>query len=397
MTDRIKRGRNTSTADQRTSPPDQDRARSAVAGRALRPRDWSPVRAMTRRLSPDGTRTVTVPAESPRSAVVDCAVYVDGRRQPGEWTFAEALAAARREESGFVWLGLHEPELAEMTEIAESYGLHELAVEDAVKAQQRPKLERFGEVSFLVLRTARYCEHTELTENSEVVETGQVMLFIGPHFLISVRHGDASRLAPVREELESRQDLLLHGPWAVAYAITDRVVDLYLEVADQLEDDMDVLEIEVFDRQATGRIQRIYQLKRELVEFKRAVMPLQRPLLALTTQMNREVPKEVRRYFRDVQDHLSRTVEQVNSYDDLLNSILQARLAQVTVDQNNDMRKIAAWAAIAAVWTAIAGIYGMNFEFMPELKVAYGYPVVLALMLTISLTLYRWFRRNDWL
>ncbi|MBX7269658.1 magnesium/cobalt transporter CorA [Micromonospora sp. Llam7] len=352
---------------------------------------------MTRRLNPDGSQPAQTPAGLRRSAVVDCALYLDGRRQAGDWDYAAALAAARSAETGFVWLGLHEPELAEMTEIATTYGLHELAVEDAVKAHQRPKLERFGEVSFLVLRTARYCEHTELTENSEVVETGQVMLFIGPHFVISVRHGDACRLAPVREELETRQDLLLHGPWAVAYAITDRIVDLYLEVADQLEDDMDVLETEVFDRQASGRIQRIYQMKRELVEFKRAVMPLQRPLLVLTTQMNRDVPKEVRRYFRDVQDHLSRTVELVNSYDDLLNSILQARLAQVTVDQNNDMRKIAAWAAIAAVWTAIAGIYGMNFEFMPELKVTYGYPVVLALMLGISLALYRWFRRNDWL
>ncbi|MFV2102291.1 magnesium/cobalt transporter CorA [Micromonospora sp. LOL_024] len=383
----------------RARPTGQDDGQvgSLGGGRTPRPRNWSPVRAMTRRLSPDGSQLARTPAERRRNAVVDCALYLDGRRQAGDWDYAEALAAARSAETGFVWLGLHEPELAEMTEIATTYGLHELAVEDAVKAQQRPKLERFGDVNFLVLRTARYCEHTELTETSDVVETGQVMLFIGPHFVISVRHGDACRLAPVREELEARQELLLHGPWAVAYAITDRVVDLYLEVADQLEDDMDVLETEVFDRQSSGRIQRIYQMKRELVEFKRAVMPLQRPLLTLTTQMNRDVPKEVRRYFRDVQDHLSRTVELVNSYDDLLNSILQARLAQVTVDQNNDMRKIAAWAAIAAVWTAIAGIYGMNFEFMPELKVTYGYPVVLALMLGISLALYRWFRRNDWL
>ncbi|NGM14985.1 magnesium/cobalt transporter CorA [Verrucosispora sp. CWR15] len=374
-----------------------DRTASANGSRALRPRSWSPVRAVTRRLSPDGSQSGQPSTERRRNAVVDCALYLDGQRQAGDWDYADALAAARSAEAGFVWLGLHEPELAEMTDIATTYGLHELAVEDAVKAQQRPKLERFGEVSFLVLRTARYCEHTELTENSEVVETGQVMLFIGPQFVISVRHGDACRLAPVREELEARRELLLNGPWAVAYAITDRVVDLYLEVADQLEDDMDVLETEVFDRQTSGRIQRIYQMKRELVEFKRAVMPLQRPLVTLTSQMNRDVPKEVRRYFRDVQDHLSRTVEQVNSYDDLLNSILQARLAQVTVDQNNDMRKIAAWAAIAAVWTAIAGIYGMNFDFMPELRVTYGYPVVLALMLSISLALYRWFRRNDWL
>ncbi|TDC57733.1 magnesium/cobalt transporter CorA [Micromonospora sp. KC207] len=377
---------------------ERSEATSPTGGRAIKPRAWAPVRAMTRILNADGSQRAPTPrgTGTGRSAVMDSALYVDGRRQPGDWHYAQALAAARRER-GFVWIGLHEPELAEMTAIADTFGLHELAVEDAVKAQQRPKLERFGEVSFLVLRTARYCEHDELTENSEVVETGQVMLFIGPNFVISVRHGDACRLAPVRAGLEAKHELLAHGPWAVAYAITDRVVDLYLEVADRLEDDLDVLEADVFDRQSTGRIQRVYQMKRELVEFKRAVVPLQRPLLTLTAQVSREIPQEVRRYFRDVQDHLSRTVEQVNSYDDLLNSILQARLAQVTVDQNNDMRKIAAWAGIAAVWTAIAGIYGMNFENMPELKMMYGYPVVLALMLAISLALYRWFRRNGWL
>ncbi|MEW2443130.1 magnesium/cobalt transporter CorA [Micromonospora marina] len=376
----------------------RDRTAGTDGSRALRPRAWSaPVRAMSRILNADGSPRTAQPAGPERSGIVDCGLYVDGERRPGHPQYAEALAAARQERDGFVWLGLHEPDLAEMTEIAATFGLHELAVEDAVKAQQRPKLEHFGEIVFLVLRTARYCEHAELTENSEVVETGQVMLFIGPHFVISVRHGDACRLAPVRADLEAKRDLLRHGPWAVAYAITDRVVDLYLEVADRLEDDLDVLEADVFDRQSSGRIQRIYQMKRELVEFKRAVVPLQRPLMTLTAQVNRAVPQEVRRYFRDVQDHLSRTVEQVNSYDDLLNSILQARLAQVTVDQNNDMRKIAAWAAIGAVWTAIAGIYGMNFDNMPELKWTYGYPGVWALMLAASFTLYRLFRRNGWL
>ncbi|WP_371686179.1 magnesium/cobalt transporter CorA [Micromonospora sp. 15K316] len=366
-------------------------------GRLPMPRSWTaPVRAMTRILSTDGAQRLPQPAQSGHDAIVDCALYVDGKRQPGDWNYADALAAARAQQ-GFVWLGLHQPGLEQMSAIAATYGLHELAVEDAVKAAQRPKLERFGDVSFLVLRTARYCEHAELTEHSEVVETGQVMLFIGPNFLISVRHGDAGRLSPIRADLETKQELLLHGPWAVAYSITDRVVDLYLEVADKIEDDLDTLEAQVFDRDGSGRIQRIYQMKRELVEFKRAVVPLQRPLLTLTSQVNREVPKEIRRYFRDVQDHLSRTVEQVNSYDDLLNSILQARLAQVTVDQNNDMRKIAAWAAIAAVWTAIAGIYGMNFTYMPELDWKYGYPVIWALMLACSWMLYRWFRRNGWL
>jgi magnesium transporter len=353
---------------------------------------------MSRILSADGHQQRSMLTQRPgHDAVVDCALYVDGVRQPGQWHYDKALAAAREQRNAFVWLGLHEPDHADMVGIAETYDLHELAVEDAVKAEQRPKLERFGEVLFLVLRTARYCEHDELTENSEVVETGQVMLFIGPHFVISVRHGDACRLAPVRADLESKRELLEHGPWAVAYAVTDRVVDLYLEVADRIEDDLDDLETEVFARETRGRIQRIYQMKRELVEFKRAVVPLQRPLMTLTEQFNRDVPKEVRRYFRDVQDHLTRTVEQVNSYDDLLNSILQARLAQVSVEQNNDMRKIAAWAAIAAVWTAVAGIYGMNFEHMPELHWTYSYPAVWAFNLAVSFVLYRWFRRNGWL
>ncbi|MGI5146352.1 magnesium/cobalt transporter CorA [Plantactinospora sp. CA-294935] len=379
-------------------PTDSDRV--AVSGNSRpRPRAWTaPVRAVTRMLSTEvGQQRTPENSRPDGQGVVDCGLYVDGVRQPGQLGYAEALDAAQQQPGAFVWLGVHEPSQAEMAGIAAAYGLHELAVEDAVKAEQRPKLERFGEVSFLVLRTVRYVRHGELTENSEVIETGQVMLFIGPTFVLTVRHGDACRLAPVRSDLEARQEILRQGPWAVAYAVMDRVVDIYLEVTDRVGDDLDVLEGEVFARQAHGRIQRIYQMKRELVEFKRAVVPLQRPMMTLTAQVNREVPKEIRRYFRDVQDHLTRTVEQVNSYDDLLNSILQARLAQVTVDQNNDMRKIAAWAAIAAVWTAIAGIYGMNFDFMPETGWKYGYPVVLALMLLISLGLYRWFRRNRWL
>jgi magnesium transporter len=333
-----------------------------------------------------------------RSGVVDCALYIDGVRQPDPADFTEAIAEARRHTNAFVWLGLHEPGAAEMAAVAEAYGLHELAVEDAVKGEQRPKLEQFsGEVSFLVLRTARYVEHAELTETSEVVETGHVMLFVGPQFVISVRRGDACRLAPVRADLETKRELLKHGPWAVAYAVTDRVVDIYVEVAEAVEQDLDTLEEHVFSGDGQGRIQRIYQLKRELVEFRRAVAPLQRPIMTLTADTNAEVPKAIRRYFRDVQDHLTKTVEQIISYDELLNSILQARLAQVTVDQNNDMRKIAAWAAIAAVQTAIAGVYGMNFRFMPELNWRYGYPGVLLLMLCSAAVLYRFFRRSGWL
>jgi magnesium transporter len=377
---------------------DGTHGRSDAVNRSLA-RAWTaPVRAMNRILgTPDDGPTAPRPGGPRSSSVVDCALYIGGRRQPGDWSYADAFEAARQRDDAFVWLGLHEPSQQEMTGVAETFDLHELAVEDAVTAEQRPKLEQFGDVHLLVLRSARYVMHGELTETSQVVETGQVLVFIGERFAITVRHGDACRLASVRADLESKQNLLEQGPWAVAYAVTDRVVDLYLEVADQVEADLDTLEENAFSRESGARVQQIYQMKRELVEFRRAVVPLQRPLLTLTASGSQLVPKEIRRYFRDVQDHLVRTVEQLASYDDLLNSILQARLAQVTVDQNNDMRKIAAWAGISAAWTAIAGVYGMNFQYMPELTWRYGYSGVWALMVLASVLLYRAFRRNGWL
>ncbi|HEV7899984.1 MAG TPA: magnesium/cobalt transporter CorA [Planosporangium sp.] len=332
------------------------------------------------------------------SGVVDCALYVDGVRQPGDWNYRDALLAARRASNAFVWLGLKEPDANELADIADAFDLHELPVEDAVKSHQRPKVERYGDMTFVTLRTARYVEHAELTENSEVVESGDVMMFIGEHFIITVRHGDAARLAPVRAGLGEKHDLLKQGPWAVAYAVYDLVVDVLIEVSAAIEEDIAIVEDSVFARQSSGgRIQRIYQLQRELMEFKRAVLPLQRPLAGLTTGQVADVPSEIRRYFRDVNDHLTRTVEQVMYFDDLLNSILAARLAQVTVDQNNDMRKIAAWASIAAVWTTIAGIYGMNFKYMPERDWKYGYAIVWAVMVAISMGMYRGFRRSGWL
>ena len=372
--------------------------RSTGQNRSLA-RAWTvPVRAMNRILgSTDGHHDIDGDGAETGNSVVDCGVYVNGKREPGRFTPDEALRAASSRDDAFVWLGLHEPTQREMSAIGRTYGLHELAVEDAVKAEQRPKLEQFGTVQFLVLRTARYLPHRELTETSQIVETGQMMLFIGERFVITVRHGDATRLAPVRADLEERGVLLEQGPWAVAYAVTDRVVDAYVAVADQVEADLDLLEERVFSRESGSPVQQIYQMKRELVEFRRAVTPLQRPLAMITSPQSHLVSKEIRRYFRDVQDHLTRTVEQVSSYDDLLNSILQARLAQVTVDQNNDMRKIAAWAGIATVWTAGAGVYGMNFRHMPELQWQYGYPALILLLLLITVLLYRAFRRNGWL
>jgi magnesium transporter len=375
------------------------RSRSTGANRSLS-RAWTaPVRAMNRFLGTAESDHSSARSRSVGSAVVDCGVYIDGKREPGDFTPDEALREVRaRGENAFVWLGLHQPTQEEMADIAHSYGLHELAVEDAVKAEQRAKLEQYGTVHVLVLRTARYVPHGELTETSQVVETGQMMIFIGERFVITVRHGDASELGSVRTDLQTeRPTLLEQGPWAVAYAVTDRVVDHYLAVAEQIEAELDIIEEGVFSRDSASPIQAIYQMKRELVEFRRAVLPLQRPLASIAAPQSRLVPKEIRRYFRDVQDHLTRTVEQVSSYDDLLNSILQARLAQVTVDQNNDMRKIAAWAGIATVWTAFAGIEGMNFKYMPELDWPFSYPLLWTLLLVISVFLYRGFRRSGWL
>jgi magnesium transporter len=357
----------------------------------------APVRAVTRIFaSPPGG--ANLPARRPGGlGLVDCGLYVDGRRQEGDWSDPSKALAAARQRGGFVWLGLHEPGEQELSGIARVFDLDEFAVEDAVVGGDRAKIEQYGEMTFLVVRTARYVEHKELTETSEIVETGDLMIFIGADYVVTVRHGELGALGGIRHELEHNPDLLGIGPWAVVYAILDRVVDSYVDVADRVQVDIDLVESNVFARQGNGGIARIYQLKRELVEFKRAVMPLQRPLTALVDGRLGTMPADVMRNFRDVNDHMLRTVEQVTSYDDLLNSILQARLAQVTVEQNNDMRKIAAWAAIAAMQTAIAGIEGMNFKDMPELHYRYGYPLVLLIMLVSAVALYRLFRRSGWL
>jgi magnesium transporter len=358
----------------------------------------APMRAVTRIFPTRAPGQPPVAVSRSGRAIIDCGYYVAGQRQSGTVDYAQALADAREREDAFLWLGLHEPTNSDLADIAKVFELDEFAVEDAVKGGQRAKLEQYGGVTFLVVRTARYVgQHGQVTETSEIVQTGDLMMFIGQHFVITVRHGEVSPLAPIRADLERRPELLQFGPWSVVYAILDRVVDAYITVANEVEDDIDAVESQVFAKNVHSRIARVYQLKRELVEFKRAVVPAQRPLAALAEGRLGGMPKKVTRYFRDVHDHLLRTVEQVVSYDDLLNSILQARLAQVTVDQNNDMRKIASWAAIFAVQTAIAGIYGMNFDNMPEIHWQFGYPLCLALMFMIAFFMYRGLRKSGWL
>ncbi|AEY88708.1 MULTISPECIES: magnesium and cobalt transport protein CorA [Streptomyces] len=339
------------------------------------------------------------PARSPLgSSVVKCVTYQDGVRVPGCADLVDAVRLVRKTGEGFVWLGLHEPTDREFAGIAELFDLHPLAVEDAVEAHQRPKLEHYGDTLFAVFKTVCYVEHEQLTATSEVVDTGEIMVFVGEDFVITVRHGRHGSLGPLREELEADPHQLAKGPAAVLHAIADHVVDDYLSVTDAVQADIDQVETDVFSENG-ARLDagRIYQMKRELLELKRAVVPLGRPVEELATRPIRVVGPEIQTYFRDVLDHLIRAKEQIAAFDELLNSILQAHLAQVTVAQNEDMRKITAWAAVVAVPTMVCGVYGMNFEHMPELHWRFGYPLIMAVTAGACLAVYRGFRRNGWL
>ncbi|WP_232330803.1 magnesium and cobalt transport protein CorA [Nocardia fusca] len=335
-----------------------------------------------------------VPVPTAR-AIVDCAVYRDGRRLPGRFTHAEALAQVRGPEGGFVWVGLLEPDPVQMSDIAEVFGLHPLAVEDAVDAAQRPKLERYDDVWLLVLRTVAYVEH-DLHSVSEIVHTGELLVFTGPDFVVVVRHGAHSELKTLRCGLEADPQRLRLGPGAVMHAIADHVVDTYLEVAISVERDVEAMEEEVFTPRSRMRVESIYQLKREVVELRRAVLPLAGPL-ALLTKPDSPLSKEVRRYLRDVADHHAAASERISDFDEALSALINATLAKISVQQNTDMRKISALVAIAAVPTMIAGIYGMNFDHMPELKTSWGYPAVLIFMISVCTGLAVSFRRNGWL
>ncbi|MCW2699843.1 MAG: magnesium and cobalt transport protein CorA [Blastococcus sp.] len=354
-----------------------------------------PDRPPTLRPRPVGAPKSTPVRRNGEDVVVDCAVYVDGRRQPP--VAAEKALETAKAQGGFVWLGLYEPTEDELGAIADRYGLHPLAVEDAVYAHQRPKLEHYDEALFMVLKTATYVEHEQLTATSEVVDTGEVMVFLGPNYVITVRHGQHTGLTDLRARLEDQRELLCLGPSAVLYAVADLVVDSFVEVAGAVTDDVDELEASVFSPERTDDIGRLYQLKRELMSLRKAVSPLEVPLQKLAERQIDVVPDAMRSYFRDVQDHAIRVRDQVGGLDELLSSILQASLARTTLADNEDMRKISAWAGIIAVPTAIAGIYGMNFRFMPELRWRYGYPLVLLAILVACLFLYRGFKRNGWL
>jgi magnesium transporter len=322
--------------------------------------------------------------------IVDCAVYEKGVRRPGQLALGDAYEACR-DPDAFVWIGLYEPTEEEFDSVRLEFDLHPLAVEDAINAHQRPKLEVYGDSVFVVLKPAKY------DEALEQVELGELMMFFGDGFVVTVRHGEVRELSGIRKHLETQQEMLRCGTGAVLHAVIDRVVDDYGPVINALDKDIQEVEAEVFSPSRDNPAERIYKLKREVLELQTAMAPLVEPLDRLSMGRVPMIHSDLPHYFRDVHDHLVRWVEQVSTFRDLLTSVLEANLTQVSVRQNEDMRRISAWVAIAAVPTMIAGIYGMNFESMPELNWEFGYPLILGVTIAVCIGLYRMFRRNGWL
>lgn len=325
--------------------------------------------------------------------IVDKAVYTKGERRPGTLELMDALEAASDPDS-FVWIGLYEPTEEEFSAVRAELDLHELAVEDAITAHQRPKLEVYDGDLFVVLKTARY------DDDLETIEFAELQLFIGPSYIVTVRHGEASALSDVRRDIERDHDKMRCGPMAVLHAVIDRVVDDYVPVIGGLDNDMAEIEATVFTPNRPRGFdpsERIFKLKREVLDFYRNSEPL---LEALGRLANGTLPRahpELHTYFRDVEDHLKREVGALAHLRDLLTDALDANLAQVTVRQNDDMRTISAWLAIGGFPTVVGAIYGMNFQHMPELGTRYGYFVVMAVMAALCFTLYRRFKHIGWL
>ena len=336
-----------------------------------------------------------------RDVIIDQASYHDGQRR-GCFDLSDSLDELRAKggPNDFLWIGLHDPEQAEFDMVNQELQLHPLAVEDVLSGRQRPKIERYDDTFFVVLKTLHYVDATS------DVETGEVMVFVGDHFVVTVRYGPLNPLAGIRAALEADPGRLRLGPMSVLHAVMDHLVDNYLVVESELQTDLEEIEVAVFtEASPTASSRNIYRLKREVLEAKRAVAPMVGPLGALVGSPHSPIPEgELRLLFRDVADHLETVRDHVEAYDRLLSDVLGAHLAQVGVEQNevavrqnSDMRRISAWVAIAALPTMIAGIYGMNFDNMPELRWRYGYFVVLGIMVLGCGALYRAFRRSGWL
>src|SRR5215204_1735925 len=332
---------------------------------------------------------VSPPAPAP-APVIDCAAYCGGARVAD--LGIDQIRPALAHDDQCVWLGLYEPEQDVLRTVQQQFGLHDLAIEDAYNAHQRPKLELYEDSVFVVLRTAH------MSTSSRHLEFGETHIFLGRNYLVTVRHGSLRSHIGVRQRCESTPHLLSKGPGYVLYAVMDFVVDQYLPVVQQIEEEVEDLEDVIFGMADTGdATSRIYQLKRDLLSLRRAVTPLVEVCNRLMRFDLPHIPDDTRVYFRDVYDHIVRLNETIDAQRELLTSALEAHLSLMTVAQNEHMKRITAWAAMIAVPTMIAGVYGMNFEGMPELHWEYGYYFALVSMVLASLGLYVGFKRSRWL
>ena len=322
--------------------------------------------------------------------VVNCGTYCDGRRVAN--IRIEDISEALKEPGQFVWIGLYEASVELLKEIQHEFQLHELAIEDAHRAHQRPKIETYGETYFIVLRTI------QVNADTRAIEFGETHFFLGRNFIVSIRHGSSRSYSDVRARCESKPQLLRKGPGFALYAVMDAIVDQYFPVIDTLGEELELLEEKIFSEQPSRKTtEDIYHLKRQLVEVKRAVSPLIDICNRLVRFDLELIPDDTRPYFRDIYDHAIRINEMVDSARELLASALEANLSMISVSQNDVQKRFAGWAAIIAVPTMVAGIYGMNFKFMPELGWVYGYPVVLGLTVAASVMMYAVFKRSGWL
>jgi magnesium transporter len=322
--------------------------------------------------------------------IVDSALYQNGNRVAGPSDISDLVDIARTS-GGFVWLGLAEPTQGEFEHVVGELNFHPLAVEDAVHAQQRPKIEEYEGLTFFTLKTVFY------NESNSAISTGELICFVEKEFIVIVRHGEGTPLVTVRHELEAKPEFLKLGSFAVLHAVVDRVIDEYTLIATELENDVINLETKVFSGKRQTFSQEIYFLKRELIEYRHAIEPLVIPLQKLLSETYSHTPEILKPFFRDTLDHLLRACEHASGMDSLLTTALQADLAHVQVRQNEDVRRISAWVALAAGPTMVAGIYGMNFKFMPELSWKYGYPLVLGVVASFSAYLLYKFKKADWL
>ncbi|TDC48195.1 magnesium and cobalt transport protein CorA [Jiangella ureilytica] len=341
----------------------------------------------------------------PMSSIVDAALYRDGKRISSPSSLAETYRQLRTDSEAMAWIGLYKPNDAELMSLADEFDLHELAIEDAMEAHQRPKLERYGETLFVVLRAARYIDSVE------EVDFAELHLFVGPGFVITVRHGAAPNLSGVRRRMEDDPDLLRLGPEAVLYAVLDSVVDGYVPVVNGVSNDVDEIEVQVFGRDPKVS-RRIYELSREVLEFQRATRPLPGMLAGLEAGFEKYgTDEELQRYLRDVADHVTEVTERVDGFRQVLSDILAVNatlvtqqqneemksLTEASFEQNEELKKISAWAAILFAPTLVGTIYGMNFDNMPETHWAWGYPFALILMGLVCAMLFVVFRRKGWL